>query len=207
MDIFEEFSDNELMVTDIQFLGLRQGAWDFSRGARTQRVYVSPDDANLVHIKDFYTYTMSDGDRNIESYVRKIQWMDADNNVRIEKEITPILNIKNKKRINRDIRQGRIDYMVAAAEELAGFAPHVPEPYKSDFLKATDSIYVIMKQYESAISHYIDTGSKDFEVSVSSESNPVLLVILSLNVRPPDEFFPAGLTIKQSIIHQLTGAY
>lgn len=207
MDLFEEYSNEELLKTNVAFLGLIQGAWDFSRGARTERLYTCPDTDGFVHVRDYYEYVMVDGSRTIDSYTRKLQWFNVEGEVALEKDITPVLNIKNKKRLNRDIRQGRIDYMIAAAEELNNLAAFVLEPYKSDFLKANDSIDLILKQYESEITHYIDTGSREFENAIINEDNPILVEVLSLGVRPPDELFPSGLTIKQSILHQLTGVY
>jgi len=207
MDLFEDFSEQELLVTNVQFLGLVQGAWDFSRGARTERLYTCPTRPEFVHVRDFYEYTMEDGGRSIASYSRKLQWFKEDETVGLEKDITPVLNIKNKKQLNRDIRQGRIDYMVAAAEELSALAAFVPEPYATDFARATDSVDLILKQYESEIVHYIDNGTREFEDAINNESNPVLLEVLDLGVRPPDALFPSGLTMKQSILHQLTGVY
>ena len=207
MDLFEEYSKEELLTTNVQFLGLVQGAWNFSRGARTERLYKSQTGPDFVQVKDFYEYTYTNGLRNIASYVRKLQWFRKDGTVGLEKDVTPVLNIKNKKKLNRDIRQGRIDYMVAAAEELGQLSPFVPEPYKSDFLRATDSVDLILKQYEGEIVHYIDNGVMGFEDAINNEGNPVLLEVLDLGFRPPDTLFPTGLTMKQSIIHQLTGVY
>lgn len=202
-DLLSEFSPQELMTVNIQFLGLKQQAWEFSRGARLYRNYCYADDS--IAVKDSYTYSMINGDRDIDSYTRTLEWFNPDGSLIKNKDITPVLNIKNKKFLNREIRQGRIDYLVAAAEQLAPLAAFVPEPYATDFLKATDSINLILDQYEKEIVHYVDNNSREFEEIVLAESNPILVDILGLNVRPPDALFPSGLTIKQSIIHQLTG--
>ncbi len=205
MDLFEEYSPNELLITNIQFLGLKQKAWQFSRGMRTVREYHYPNDT--IAVKDVYEYILSPDNRSIESVTRRLEWYDSAGVKQLEKDISPDLNIKNKKSLNRDIRQGRMDYMVAAAEELATLSAMVPEPYKTDFLKASDSIGIILTQYELEIDHYVTNGTLEFEKAINEEDNPVMLEILSLNVRPPDELFPQGLTIKQTIIHQLTGVY
>lgn len=125
----------------------------------------------------------------------------------LEKDVTPELNIKNLRELNRDIRQGRVDYLIGAAEQLSSLASTVPEPYATDFIRASHSINVILSVYKQSIQDYIDTGSIGFESVIKNETNPIMLEILNLNVRPPDEVFPQGLTIKQSIIHQLTGVY
>ena len=207
MDLFKEYSKDELLRTNIQFLGLVQHAWEFSRGARTQRIYTCADANNAMCVRDFYDYVMVNGDRDIESYTRKLQWFDSNGEVQLERDITPVLNIKNKKKLNRDIRQGRLDYMIAAAEELVEAAPLVPEPYATDFAKAKYSIDLIINQYETEITHYINTGTREWEEIIKNESNPIMLEVLSLKVRIPDELFPQGLTIKQTILHQLTGEY
>ena len=103
MDLFEDFNDRELLVTNIQFLGLVQNAWEFSRGARTERIYTCPDTPGFVHVKDIYTYVMTNGDRDVDTYTRKIQWFRTDETVGLEKDITPVLNIKNKKTLNKRI--------------------------------------------------------------------------------------------------------
>ena len=205
MNLSEKYSKDELAVINIQFLGLKQKAWQFSRGMRTVREYLYDDDK--IGVRDVYGYVMSNNNRNVEQITRRLEWYDTDGNKILEKDISPDLNIKNKKDLNRQIRQGRMDYMVAAAEELANLAPFVPEPYKTDFSKATDSINVILKHYENEIMHYIDTGALEFEDAVRNEVNPIMTEILSLGVRPPDTLFPSGLTIRQTILHQLTGEY
>lgn len=205
MDLFEDFSPQELLIINIQFLGLKQKAWSFSRGMRLCREYHYPNDT--VAVKDVYEYVESADGRSIESATRKLEWYDAAGVKQLEKDITPELNIKNKKTLNRAIRQGRLDYMVAAAEELMILSGTVPEPYSSDFLKASNSIDIILSHYELEIDHFVKNGSLEFENAVRNETNPIMSDILNLGVRPPDAEFPSGLTIKQTILHQLTGEY
>lgn len=205
MDLFEEYSDQELLITNVKFLGLKQQAWDFTRGMRTERNYLYPNDT--VAVKDLYEYVLSADLRSVESMTRKIQWFNAVGEMKLEKDVTSELNIKNRKELNRNVRQGRIDYLIAAAEELATLSPLMPEPFKTDFLKASNSIDIILKHYELEIEHYVGGNDLGFERAVLNEDNPVMLDIFALQVRPPDAEFPSGLTIKQSILHQLTGAY
>ena len=204
-NMFEEFSKQELMITDIQFLGLKQQAWQFSRGMRLCREYLYPNDD--VAVKDVYTYTMSADNRSILAVTRTLEWYDDQGVKQLDKDISPDLNIKNLKDLNRAIRQGRMDYMEAAAEELAILAPLMPEPYKTDFAKASDSIDIVMTHYEKEINHYIARGTQEFEDAVRNESNPIMLEIFDLKVRPPDAYFAQGLTVQQTILHQLTGEY
>lgn len=203
-DIFEKFSESELLVTDIQFLGLKKKAWEFSRGARTFRDYLYPDDT--VAVKDSYEYVMSSDNREIVQIIRRIQWFDSEGNMKLEKDISPELNIKNLKEINREIRQGRIDYLEAAGYQLAELAPLMPEPYATSFVKASNAVPVIMKFYDKEVAEYIQSGTLNFEKLLLEESNPIIVDLLETLVRPPDALFPTGLNMKQSAIHQLKGA-
>ncbi len=204
-NLLDDFNLSELSIIDIQFLGLKKKAWQFSRGMRTVREYHYQNDT--VAVRDIYTYVTEDGGRTVTSVTRTIEWYDGQGVKILEKDISPDLNIKNKKDLNRDIRQGRIDYMIAAAEELAILSETLLEPFKSQFIEASNSIDIILSHYETPIDHYIKFGNKEFEDAVNNESNPIMLNILNLMVRPPDAEFVAGLTIKQTIIHQLTGEY
>jgi hypothetical protein len=206
MDLFQEYSIQELLITDIQFLGLQQQAWEFSRGMRLYRNYLYPN-TGVVGAKDSYIYTISEDLRSITQLTRKIEWFDASGTKIIEKDVTPQLNIKNLRELNRGIRQGRVDYLIGAAEQLAVLASSLPEPFATDFVRASYSIDVIMSIYKQQIYDYVETGSIGFESVIKNEGNPIMQEILALNVRPPDAQFPQGLTIKSSIIHQLTGVY
>ena len=205
MNLFQEFSQSELLITDVKFLGLKQMAWEFTRGMRLRREYLYEDDT--IAVRDSYEYTMSEDQRSIVDLCRKIAWFDDQGVQQLEKDVTPQLNIKNLKSLNREIRQGRLDYMIGAAEQLAILAPSMPEPYATDFVKASHSIGVIMSVYRDQISDYIENGTIGFEAVILNESNPIMLEIFDLAVRPPDEQFPTGLTIKETILHQLTGSY
>jgi hypothetical protein len=205
MDLFDTYAPEELLVINVQFLGLKQKAWKFTRGMRTVREYHYPNDT--IAIKDIYSYDLCCDDREVENVTRKLQWFDSSGVLRLEKDISPDLNVKNKKDLNRAIRRGRLDYLIGASEELKNLAAYVPEPYSTDFIKASDSVHIILKYYEKQITHYINNGELEFENAIRNESNPTMLEILSLNVRPPDTEFIAGLTIETTILHQLTGEY
>lgn len=202
-NLFEEYGNSELLITDIQFLGLKKQPWKFSRGARTERTYLYDDGS--IAVKDSYTYTMSIDGKQILSAERKLEWYDDQAVKIIEKNISQDLNIKGLKSLNREVRQGRIDYLEAAAEQLKAAAPHVPEPYSSEFDEAGDSIEVLFKNYEIEITHYIQRGTDEFKKAINEEVNPIMLKILNLQSYIPDAEFPTGLTIKQAIIYQLTG--
>ena len=120
------------------------------------------------------------------------------------------------------------------ADQLEALAATVPEPAKTQYLTlagqyrfVADSIDFIFSIYDSEITHYIARGTVDFENAVKDdnlfsmtqneilaepvEDQPALQIkyqikqIFGIPVRQPDTLFPFGLTVYQSIIHQLTG--
>jgi len=203
INIFDEYGKNELLTTDVQFLGLTKKAWAFSRGARTERIYQYENQTTAI--KDSYTYTLDSNNREITAILRKIEWFDDQGVLQLEKDISPDPNVKALKSLNREVRQGRIDYLEAAAEQLGAAAPYVPEPYATDFEEASNSIEILFKHYSTEIDNYIKRGSLEFEAAILAETNPILVKILSLESYIPDADFPTGLTIKQAIVYQLTG--
>lgn len=203
-NLTDRYSIEELEVIDIQFLGLIKKDWEFARGARTQRLYMY--DENNVAIKDCYDYTMSADGRTVVSYTRTIFWYDLEGNEIMQKDVSPDLSAKKINTLNRDIRYGRIDWLQTAGEQLAAAVPYVPEPYATDFDKASKSLNLLFSYYDKQVRVYEDRGTLDFENAVLNESDAIILEILALQAYLPDAIFPTGLTIKDSIIYQLTGA-
>ena len=97
--------------------------------------------------------------------------------------------------------------MKGAGKELANLASEMPEPFYTSFIQAAEAVPVILSHYEKEISKYISDESREFENAVRNETDPNILNLFQLMVRPPDELFTSGLTIKQTILHQLTGEY
>lgn len=203
INLFDQYSKSELLITDIQFLDLKKQAWEFSRGARTQRIYLYDNDA--VAVKDYYTYTYDANNRSVTGLQRHIEWYDGSQVLKVQKTINQEINTKDLNALNREIRQGRIDYLEAAASSLAQYADLVPEPYKTDFKEAGDSVDILFSYYSQEIDQYIKRNSTVFEDKVQTETNPIIVKILSLNSYIPDQTFPNGLTIKQAIMYQLNG--
>ena len=199
----EEYSLDELKIINIKHLGLTIKPWEFSRGTKTYREYLY--DNGSVAIKVVYNYTYTDGERSILPPTRHIDFYDNNGAIFHTSDINKELNIKQLSTLNRDIRQGRIDYMKSAARSLPAFSPYVPEPYKSDFLKGPDAVEVIEFYYKSEMENYVNEGTMALENRVNAETNVFILEVLNLSVRPPDALFPNGLTIKDTFIHQLTG--
>jgi hypothetical protein len=211
MKIFEEFSKEELKLINIQFLGLRQGPWGFSRGARTERLYKCREQPELIHVRDHYEYTMDDGNREILDYKRIIEWIDHEGNVGLTQDISPELNVKNLEALNENIRRGRMHYLKGAAKELKAGAEqltgHIPEDMRQEMIRASKHMGILFKYYADEIESYKEDGTMDFENAVLNETDSAILEILNLTTQPPglDPRFPNGFTVKTSIIYQLNG--
>lgn len=205
MDLFNEYSEDELLLIPVKNLGLRRDPWTFSRGVRIDRKFFDENDNLTVCIEVAYTYE----NNNREAYPssRTIKWFRPDGSLGLEKTDNLVYSVKDLKHEKRKVRQGRIDYMVAAGEQLQDIADTVPEPYKTSYTQASQSVDAILTHYETEINHYISKGDMEFEDAVRNETDPTILAMLDLGVRPPDAQFSHGLTIKQTILHQLTGEY
>lgn len=203
LNLLDEFSIDELKTTEVKYLDLERQKWNFSRGAKTTREYLCENGSKAIEIS--YAYTYSNDLRDIESVTRHIEMFDSSGNMFFDRDITKPLNVTQIGDLNEEIRRGRVHYLREAAKDLPSFSPFVPEPYKTDFLRGPSAVELLNRYYRDEMSSYMDSNTLDFENAILSESNTLMLEALNLNVRPPDVLFPTGLTIKQSIIHQLTG--
>jgi len=205
INLLDEYSISELETLEIKYLDLNRQIFNFSRGAKTTRDYLYSNDSLAIQIR--YDYTYKNSGRDIASVLRHVDFYDNEGNIFLTKDITKPMNITQLGDLNGDVRKGRIHYMKETAKGLPSFSPHVPEPWKSDFLKAPDAMEVLTNYYRYEIKDYIEDNSQAFEERIMSETNSFMLGVLNLNVRPPDGLFQNGLTIKQTICHQLTGEY
>ena len=204
IDLFDEYDESELLHINIKFLGLDQDVWELTRGARVERLYTDPADDSL-RIRDSYTYTMTDGDRVATPSTRKIEWFKTDGTVGLEVTRNLKFSPKSLKGVQREIRQGRIDYLETAAENLRELALTLAEPEKTQYNTVADNIDNLFAHYEHDVLEYIQRGTMAFENAVNNETDATILAILAIPARAPDADFPNGLTVKQSIIYQLTG--
>lgn len=210
-------------LTDITFLGLEQSDWDIYRGMRQFRNYYYDNDeirtvvdedgvestyelkTDTVAIQDHYEYTLSADGKSITDLTRYIEWYDFKGNIGLTKTISENLTAKKLKSINRAIRQNRIDYLESAGEEAAIAANSVPEPYASYYTQVAAGVETLLLHYKNEVDDYINHNFMDFENAVNNETDASIIAILDLVARQPDTEYPNGLTVKQSIIHQLTG--
>lgn len=194
----------DVKSTDFSLLDLDSSAWEFLRGARTKRDYYDKE-SGLLAVRDRYSYNFISEGRSIDSYTRHIEWFNTDGTVGETKDVTPVLNSKKIKQMNRDFRQGRIDYLEAAAENLRLAAANVPSPYYEQYTAIADSIDVLFSHYSVQVAEYISRGTMKFENDVIGEVIPGILQILEIPSDVPSPKFPSGLTVKMSILYQLRG--
>lgn len=189
--------------TDFTLLDLLPEPWVYSRGARKVREYKGKNEE--IIIRDAYEYDYIDEGRIVNGFNRTIFWLTAEGEVGQTKDTSGIINKKRLKQLNRDLRQGRIDYLEASAEELRDVAGFVPEPYKTQYNTVADSIDLLFSHYSVQVTDYISRGTRTFETMVLNETNPQILAIHAIPTSPPSPAFPNGLTVRSSILYQIRG--
>lgn len=185
--LFDEYSDDELLITDITFLGFAQKAWDYSRGARTERKYFCIDEPTKLKIKDHYTYTMGNGNRDIETVERQITWYKDDETIGLTKDISKEFTAKSLGELNQIVRKGRLTDLRENAKAVSGGQGLI------------DSLY---SWYGTEIAEYENIGSLAFENALKNETDQTRLGTLNYQIT---EF--GGATILQLLAFQLVGAY
>ena len=208
VNLFETWGEDELLVTNVTFLGLDQGPWILNRGQRQYRRYESE---GQLRVKDSYIYTMDSENRRVEGMSRRLEWYESDSTtVGLFKDINISTTPESLKKLNREIRQNRMDFLESGAENLRTIADSLPdsEPYTTQAAQlnqVANSIDLLFSHYAIEIAEYIQRGTSAFENAINNETNATILTILAIPVREPDTYFPNGLTVKQSIIYQING--
>jgi len=196
----------DISTIDFTLLDLVPETWTFSRGARNSRVY---NDKNGVPvIIDIYTYNYVDEGRSVDGYTREIRWLNTEGEVGLTKDTSGVIDKKRLKQLNRDLRQGRMDYLEASAEELRDVAELVEltsPPIAAQYRMIADSIDVLFSHYSVPVADYISRGTLSFETLVLGETSPQIVGILAIPSSPPSPAFPMGLNVKTSILYQLRG--
>jgi len=186
LKIFEEFGTDELLLIDITFLPLKQAAWDYSRGARTERKYCDTD-IDKLRIRDVYNYTMSNGNRDVATIQRQMEWYKEDNTIGLIKDVSKEFTTKSLGELNQEIRNGRMTDLTSNASMIAG---------------GDDLVATLYSWYGPEITEYIDRGTLSFETSLKTEIDPARLGLLNTSLA---EF--GGATIMMLLSFQLIGSY
>lgn len=238
MSFWSEYTKGELEYIDIKNLtnplGLTRGAWQFSRGAKTERHYTKN---GVTYIKVFYTYSYPDDGQGgqdlsqITSYSETIYLLEGDGSIFHIIPVPISLNSKNIKETNRAIRFGRLDYMYHAGEQLTLLGNSLPSAvdqlaldnllaanlvhpsyntpelyldYRANLLSLKDNMELLFAHYSQEIYDYKDRGVSDFWDAVHSETDSVILGVLNTDL-PPDHVFIDGFKIIDAIKYQLRG--
>jgi len=223
--IFDKYDEEELRITPIKNLAVAEDLdrrpWVFTRGAKVIREYLNEEgDPEIRVVYDYDWITDEDGKRRrISGYTQRVDFIDNKGQVFQSNEVPNSLNAKNVKEINRAIRQGRMDYLESGAEQLRdgaaqlnALADNTDGEAKVQYLTLAgqyefiaNSIDLLFNHYRTQVTDYISRGTMDFETDVNNETDAAIIQILNLPARQPDNLFPKGLTVKQSIMFQLTG--
>ena len=178
-----ELADAQIKQTDICLLGMTQEAWDYSRGARTTRNYKNGSDLVVQHV---YSYTMTNGNRDIATVSHTFNWYQEDGNIGLSKITNKTMTAKALGELNREVRIGRMMDLRENAKLIG----------RQDI---TDNLY---SWYEVEIEHYEHLGTLEFEDAIKNEVDAARRAVL-------DESIPefGGLTVEQLLIWQFIGAY
>lgn len=215
MDLEQEYSKKELEKIDIELHGFEVHPWEFKRGAKTERVHMCEE--NNIAIRLYYTYDEIDGGRSIENPIRWHEFYNKQGEVFHSYPWKKHFNENKLEELNAEIRRGRIKYLKRAGESLVananllsgaiqlGLYPPELEVIAESMRTCAPIVPLIMKIYEKEIQDYMDWGSRDFEDKIRAEDNVIIAHYLDMIARPPEPEFLAGLTVRQSILYQLTG--
>ena len=92
--------------------------------------------------------------------------------------------------------------------EVQGFPMNsvaVYDIFRNGLLSVHDGIQALLTHYQDQIYNYKENGFDTFENSIVNETNPQFIALLDTLARVPDDTFPVGLTVRQSILYQLNG--
>ena len=98
--------------------------------------------------------------------------------------------------------------MERRAEELGEEALTETDPQIKAFKQLiSNSINTLFNYYDKEVNHYERRGTKEFENALNTETDEFIVNILNTTAVFPgqDPTFPAGATVKESILYQLTG--
>ena len=201
MDLLQEFSEDELKLTDVKLLrwyNIFPLSWDWSRGAKTVRYYNVggvPGEANQ-RCKIEWTYEMDAGNRSIVRPERKITYLETDGVTPIiEQDISKPYNIKELGQLNMDIRIGRITDLRQNAEQLPGDPDNGIPP-------GSQIVEWLYEWYGPEIFEYEDRGNLGFENALKTENDPVRLAVLNAPIAAY-----GGLSVMNLLAFQLIGAF
>lgn len=177
---------------DVTLYDIEQEAWDYSRGARTVREYHV---GGVLYVRHVYSYTMTNGNRDIATINHTFEWLNNDGTVGASKPRVKKMTPKSLGEMNTEVREGRMTDLRENAKTLPGDpANGIPS--------GQEIISMIYAWYGDLIADYEATGSMDLENALKGETDPARLAVLNFSITAF-----GGLTIMQLLAFQLVGAY
>lgn len=182
---------------DFTILGLIQKDWTTDRGRRIERLYVDSEGKTAVRDKFIYTNSTNGW---VKSYTRTIEWLNSDGSIAMSKVLKSESGYGNISKLNRIIRNKRIDYLFDEGEALRDLAKTLPEPSKTKYIEVADGLDSIYQHYESDIRRYVERGI-EFKEKIISEADANIKKLLDTQVpKKGDQFW----TVRDSILYTIT---
>lgn len=205
---------------------LHRNKWQRVKAKRTERLYTAEfeqekkdSDGNLVLdsdgnpiielvtktvVRDYYDYVYRNGGTKIKSWSRKVQWLDINGNVALEKEIDTETDRLSIHSLNVGIWKDRILYLVAAGEGFEDDAKdtslNLTEQQRQQLLFFATKIDELLEHYNPQIIKYERTGSIELYNSIVNESEQSIKDLLNL----VDKTNPLEWTMGKTMLYQFS---
>jgi len=212
IDFENDYDIEELENRILATYNLTQDNWQVERGANTDKNYIDHNDNNKVKAKESVIYEWGADARFPLNLHKRLSWYNNQGDLIHSKDvIKKQISVTKLAEIKESIARRRIKYLEGAANNLRALADALPTELpnvgviQAQYHQVADNIDLLFEHYRIEIQDYRERQTNSFEEAVLNEINPQILAILNIPARQPDTDFPNGLTVKQSIIYQLTG--
>jgi len=171
-------SPEQLSSLEMKILtGLDKQPWTKDQQRKNSREY---NYAGIPAVIIRFTYVLEG--KKIKSFQKFIEWLKADGNVGISKDITPDDGVGKIIKLNKSIREDQIDYLREQGDILRETAELFPEPTKSQYIQVADSVDLLLLHYDAPITEYEKTGDSAFKDAIDNETDATILAILAIIV-------------------------
>lgn len=114
-------------------------------------------------------------------------WFDKNGDIGVEKVEFKPLNIVELHKVNKTNRDRTITYLQASA---------IGTPIEN-------FVNELLKEYKEEVDLFVYNDTDDFINAVQNESRQPFLTYLNIVIQPPNENYPTGKTVRDSIIEQI----
>lgn len=212
-----QFSDsytiNNIHKENVSLLGLKQAEWKIQNGRRSYRdyfyTYTDKNDVDVngntvekselaVRFRTEYSLSSDTFYKEVLNISTFIDFYKRDGQVGLSKQINKMYSPSRLNRINVEIRQNKIDWLIAQGKLLKQAANQFDEPIKNKLIDFSNRIEDMWLRYEREINHYVALASSEIKDVIENESDPIYNE--ALNTSNPI----VNATMKQIILSTLT---